>query len=203
MHQKSSECPQNDQNLDEKLLFALTANDPMGLRVSSEDNRKANASLWQELQEFKRNTEGYGHNQIFVFPGAGFLDDGTDWEKERFYFEYNSMKTQSYERKIIDFLESNFPFPEQGFLVFIICCETVTNDDKRVAGHFHAKMNDFRTHIIELARKYQQGAIYEFRKKGENGITRSTVPVCIQDCESEVELKVCSLRIYDKQTLQK
>ena len=54
----------------------------------------------------------------------------------------------------------------------------------------------FRSNILALARKYKQGAIYEFKKNDRNKIIRLTVPVCISGCESQVELEPCSLKIF-------
>ena len=59
-------------------------------------------------------------------------------------------------------------------------------------------MDDLKAQIVELARRYQQGAIYEFRKE-QSRIIRLTVPVCIENCDSKVELQASSLKIYGRQ----
>ena len=181
-------------------LFALTANDPLGQRVSSEENKKANDSLWQDLLEFKRRTELKNRYEILPFHGAGFLDNGTDWKERKFYFEFCNADKILYDEKLSEFVESNFPSPEQGFLVAISSRKSGVYDENIFVNQTGDTIDDLRNCILRLAHKYQQGAIYEFRKNGQTGIIRLTVPVCIPDCESHVQLDACSLRIFQKQT---
>ena len=181
-------------------LFALTANDPLGQKVSSEENKKANDSLWQDLLEFKRTTELNDVHEILLFHGAGFLDNGTDWKEKRFYFEFHNADNIFSDEKLSEFIETNFPSPEQGFLVAIYSRKLGVYDEKFIVNPTGDTIDDLRNCILGLARKYQQGAIYEFRKNGQTGIIRLTVPVCITDCESQVQLDACSLKIFPKQT---
>ena len=105
------------------------------------------------------------------------------------------------ERKLLEFVQLNFPSPEQGFLVSISCSEITAGNQKKDIIHSDAMMNDLKAHIVQLARKYQQGAIYEFRKE-QNRIIRLTVPVCIENCDSKVELQACRLKVYGRQRVQ-
>ena len=101
-------------------------------------------------------------------------------------------------RKLLEFVQLNFPSPEQGFLVSISCSEMIAGNQKEDIIYFDAMLNDLKAHIVKLARRYQQGAIYEFRKE-QNRIIRLTVPVCIENCDSKVELQACCLKIYGRQ----
>merc|ERR1712136_297198 len=107
MSQTSIRC----RDLTRLILCALTASDPLGQRVSSEENQKANASLWEDLQDFKKTAKIDGRFEVNLFHGAGFLDDGTNWEEKVFYFGRNVYEDQSLESKLLDFVESNFPSP--------------------------------------------------------------------------------------------
>ena len=154
--------------------------------------------MWQELLELKKTAEELNYHELFFFHGAGFLDDGTDWEEKIFYLECPDNDKYFSETQLNEFVESNFPSPEQGFLVAISTCNSANLNTEQIGDSSSATKDDLRSHVLALAKKYQQGAIYEFKKNDRNRIIRLTVPVCISGCESQVELEACSLKIFLK-----
>ena len=177
----------------EMLLFAFSATDPLGQQVSPEENRKQNALLWQDLLEFKKATENGNQHEVFLFHGAGFIDDGSDWLQKNYHFNDEENISESY---LFDFVESNFPCPEKGFLVSISTIKGFEKDGKKSNNHCWESMADLRNEIINLARKYQQGGIFEYKRGNKNNLIRSTVPVCIPDCQSKAELEIFPLKTH-------
>ena len=57
----------------------------------------------------------------------------------------------------------------------------------------HAHNKNIKT---QLARKYQQGGIFEYKRGNMNNLIRSTVPVCIPDCQSKAELEIFPLKTH-------
>ena len=175
----------------EMLLFAFSATDPLGQQVSPEENRRQNALLWQDLLEFKTATEKGNLHEVFLFHGAGFIDDGSDWLQKSYHFSNQQNVSESY---LFDFVESNFPCPEKGFLVSISTIKDFERDGKKFINHCRESRADLRNKIINLARKYQQGGIFEYNRGNKNILIRSTVPVCIPDCQSRAELEIFPLK---------
>ena len=175
----------------EMLLFAFSATDPLGQQVSPEENRRQNALLWQDLLEFKTATEKGDQREVFLFHGAGFIDDGSDWLQKSYHFSNQENVSESY---LFDFVESNFPCPEKGFLVSISTIKDSEKDEKNVINHRKESRADLKNKIINLARKYQQGGIFEYNRGNKNNLIRSTVPVCIPDCQSRAELEIFPLK---------
>ena len=189
-------------------LFALTASDPLGERASPEWNRRENVRLWQELQGLREEfsigqIQNCSHDlceQFWIWHGAAFVDTkGED-------VVLNGVgRSASEQDSVVDFVEANFPSPEQGFVVAARVEDAATT---------HSLL---RTRVLDLARKFRQGAMYEYRLRPGTGtgdrrghdcvcdrgrgidgvvqgatrsckIVRSTVPVCVADCEADVEL---------------
>lgn len=175
-------------------LFAFSATDPLGKQVSSEENKRANACLWKELLGLKEKAEIDNRHEVFLFHGAGFIDDGRNWFEKSFNLDFQDNDEQISETQLFDFVEQNFPSPEKGFLVAISTSNAASHFEKGDGKFSGANSDDLRNHILNLARKYQQGGIFEFRKLDRNRIIRLTVPVCIADCESQVELKAFPLK---------
>ena len=177
----------------EMLLFAFSATDPLGQQVSPEENRRQNALLWQDLLEFKTATEKGNQHEVFLFHGAGFIDDGSDWLQKSYHFDDEENISESY---LFDFVESNFPCPEKGFLVSISTIKDSEKYEKKFTNHSRDSRADLRNKMINLARKYQQGGIFEFTRGSKNNLIRSTVPVCIPDCQSKAELEIFPLKTH-------
>ena len=175
----------------EMLLFAFSATDPLGQQVSPEENRRQNALLWQDLLDFKTATEKGNQHEVFLFHGAGFIDDGSDWLQKSYHFDNQKNVSESY---LFDFVESHFPCPEKGFLVSISTIKANAKDGEKFINHCRESRADLRNKIINLARKYQQGGIFEYSRGNKNNLIRSTVPVCIPDCQSRAELEVFPLK---------
>ena len=204
-HQMANSPPDQKTFEDEMLLFAFSATDPLGQQVSPEENRRMNASLWKDLLEFKKTTEMKKEHEVFLFHGAGFIDDGTDWIGKRYKLDYQENEDESH---LFDFVESNFPYPEKGFLVAISTVKEIkdlkpyqrfpSNESNEVSfknsGGLLTQNWILRNEIVKLARKYQQGGIFEFTKGIQNNLIRSTVPVCIPDCQSRTELELFPLQ---------
>ena len=66
--------------------------------------------------------------------------------------------------------------------------------EKKFINHSRDSRADLRNRMINLARKYQQGGIFEFTRGSKNNLIRSTVPVCIPDCQSKAELEIFPLK---------
>merc|ERR1712038_1805658 len=188
-----SKCAQSNFENDMS-LFAFSATDPLGQQASPEENRKQNACLWKDLLHFKKTAELRNNHEVFLFHGAGFIDDGSNWTEKVYddHFEKNGELVS--ETLLFDFVESNFPCPEKGFLVAIATLDDVgSNKDGDIEGTGFTK-NELKKQIVELARKYKQGDIFEFQKGYKNKIIRSTMPVLISDCDSKAELEVFQLK---------
>ena len=87
----------------EMLLFAFSATDPLAQQVSPEENCRQNALLWQDLLEFKKATENGNQHEVFLFHGAGFIDDGSDWLQKHYHFNDEENISECY---LFDFVES-------------------------------------------------------------------------------------------------
>ena len=175
-------------------LFAFSATDPLGQQVSPEENRKQNACLWKDLLHFKKTAELRSNHEVFLFHGAGFIDDGSNWTEKVYDGDFEKNGELVSETRLFDFVESNFPCPEKGFLVAISTGHDVRNcNDGDIEGTGLAN-NELKKQILELARKYQQGGIFEFQKGNKNKIIRSTIPVLISDCDSNAELEILPLK---------
>eukprot|EP01066_Platyproteum_vivax_P008878 Platyproteum_vivax@DN3838_c0_g1_i1.p1 len=48
--------------------------------------------------------------------------------------------------------------------------------------------------VVELAKKYEQGAIYEFEATNKYSMIRKTVPVLISDVDAAVTTQMCNLK---------
>mmetsp|Transcript_36593 Transcript_36593/g.44277 ORF Transcript_36593/g.44277 Transcript_36593/m.44277 type:complete len:248 (-) Transcript_36593:52-795(-) len=69
---------------------------------------------------------------------------------------------------------------------------TSWREDGYVVAYSAKDADKGRSAVIELGKKYGQGAVYEYSQKDEFTLTRKTLPVLLKNVEDQVDVRRCS-----------